>query len=102
MREQPSPPPGPRSALQRREASDSRPRPQSEEVRCTCHSLLARVVKGCLELKCRRCRHVLLVELSRLSSAGHAIELRLHRAGGQGAEVLHVADSRQGQKEGSG
>jgi len=50
------------------------------EVRCTCHSLLARVVDGHLELKCRRCRHLLLVELAQLSGPGPAVELHLHQA----------------------
>jgi hypothetical protein len=29
-----------------------------EEVRCGCGSLLARVVDGAVELKCRRCKRV--------------------------------------------
>jgi phage FluMu protein Com len=29
-----------------------------EDVRCGCGSLLARVVDGAVELKCRRCKHV--------------------------------------------
>jgi len=29
-----------------------------EDVRCGCGSLLARVVGGAVELKCRRCKHV--------------------------------------------
>jgi phage FluMu protein Com len=76
----------------RRTRPEGRPARDSAngEVRCTCHSLLARVVDGHLELKCRRCRHLLLVELTRLSSEGHAVELRLHRPGSNGGETLHV------------
>ncbi len=29
-----------------------------KDVRCGCGSLLARVVEGAVELKCRRCKHV--------------------------------------------
>jgi phage FluMu protein Com len=34
------------------------PRGCDGEVRCGCGSLLARVVDGEVELKCRRCKHV--------------------------------------------
>jgi hypothetical protein len=29
-----------------------------KDVRCGCGSLLARIVEGAVELKCRRCKHV--------------------------------------------
>jgi hypothetical protein len=39
------------------------PPPAGEGVRCGCGSLLARVVAGGIELKCRRCRRCLVVKL---------------------------------------
>lgn len=32
--------------------------PDCEDVRCGCGSLLARLVEGVVELKCRRCKQV--------------------------------------------
>ena len=41
---------------------DTRPRPTpATECRCLCGNLVARVVKGGVELKCRRCKRMLLV-----------------------------------------
>jgi hypothetical protein len=37
--------------------------PEEGSLRCGCGALLARVVRGGIELKCRRCRRRLLVEL---------------------------------------
>lgn len=37
---------------------------QSTECRCACGSLLARVVPSGVELKCRRCKRVLILPLS--------------------------------------
>lgn len=42
----------------------SRGAPCDEEVRCGCGSLLARVVGGDVELKCRRCKRVWRVPLA--------------------------------------
>ncbi len=33
-----------------------------QELRCTCGSLMARLLAGDIELKCRRCKRVLLIE----------------------------------------
>lgn len=48
--------------------SSGRPRPEesplrkeSGDVRCCCGSLLARVVEGGIEVKCRRCKRVVFV-----------------------------------------
>jgi len=35
------------------------------DVRCGCGSLLARVVAGCVELKCRRCKKTWTIPLDR-------------------------------------
>jgi hypothetical protein len=35
----------------------------SEDCRCLCGSLVARIVDGGVELKCRRCRRMLLVPI---------------------------------------
>jgi hypothetical protein len=37
--------------------------PEGADCRCLCGSLLARVVEGGVELKCRRCKRTLLVPL---------------------------------------
>ena len=46
-------------------ASHARRLPQPDDCRCLCGSLLARVVDGAVELKCRRCKRTLRVELPR-------------------------------------
>ncbi len=43
-----------------------------EDVRCGCGSLLARVVSGAVELKCRRCKRVWRLALDG-SAAGRAL-----------------------------
>jgi hypothetical protein len=42
-------------------AADADP---AADCRCLCGSLLARMVEGAVELKCRRCKRTLLVPLS--------------------------------------
>jgi len=51
----------------------------AEECRCLCGSLVARVVARGIELKCRRCKRVLLVPLAGIASTerGSAIELKV-------------------------
>lgn len=34
---------------------------ESQEVRCCCGSLLAKLVEGGVELKCRRCKRIVVV-----------------------------------------
>jgi hypothetical protein len=43
----------------------SRPCAESGDVRCGCGSLLARVVAGSVELKCRRCKKTWTIPLER-------------------------------------
>jgi phage FluMu protein Com len=38
--------------------------PEADDCRCLCGSLLARVVDGYVELKCRRCKRTLQVPVS--------------------------------------
>ncbi len=38
-------------------------RADGEHLRCVCGSLLARLVTGAVELKCRRCKRTVLVPL---------------------------------------
>jgi hypothetical protein len=40
----------------------------SADCRCLCGSLLARLIEGGVELKCRRCKRTLLVPLERESA----------------------------------
>jgi len=56
------------------------------DCRCACGSLLARLVEGAVELKCRRCKRTVRVPLAgpvevELSEA-RGIEPRAQRAGG--------------------
>jgi len=38
--------------------------PAEHDCRCLCGSLLARLVEGAVELKCRRCKRTLILPLS--------------------------------------
>lgn len=40
----------------------------SDDLRCDCGALLARTVEDRLELKCRRCRRIVVLKLDELSS----------------------------------
>jgi hypothetical protein len=37
-----------------------------EQVRCLCGQLVARLVEGGIELKCKRCRRLVTIPLSRI------------------------------------
>jgi phage FluMu protein Com len=52
------------------------------ELRCHCGSLVARLVEGKLELKCRRCQRLGLIDLARTAASadGLAIEWLPERA----------------------
>jgi phage FluMu protein Com len=50
-------------------------RPSDRELRCACGSLMARVVGVGLELKCRRCKRIVVVPLAR--AAGRWVEVRV-------------------------
>jgi len=55
------------------------------DFRCCCGRLLARAVKGGIELKCRGCRRTVVIAAGDLLSAdGAQIELRAFGAGGGG------------------
>ncbi|MBW2270936.1 MAG: hypothetical protein JRH16_20455 [Deltaproteobacteria bacterium] len=43
--------------------------PEADDCRCLCGSLLARVVDGQVELKCRRCKRTLRVPIAGATSA---------------------------------
>lgn len=45
------------------------------ELRCDCGSLLARLLAGELELKCRRCKRVVTLEVSPESAVGTPVML---------------------------
>ncbi len=51
----------------------------SDEVRCHCGSLMARVTEHGIELKCRRCKRVVLVATDHVSRDWVAVSL--HREG---------------------
>ncbi len=57
-------------------ADDTSTPPAARDVRCHCGSLVARVVDGKLELKCRRCQRIALVSLSAAGDAAGEFEVR--------------------------
>jgi phage FluMu protein Com len=58
-------------------ADDTPTLPIPRDVRCHCGSLVARIIDGELELKCRRCQRIALVSLQVVAgSAAAAIEVR--------------------------
>ena len=57
-------------------ADDTPTRPVPRDLRCHCGSLVARIVDGQLELKCRRCQRIALVSLQAAGSAAGEIEVR--------------------------
>ena len=54
-----------------------------EDVRCGCGSLLARVVGGEVELKCRRCKQVWRLVLPAGGARGGPARWRLHEGTGR-------------------
>jgi hypothetical protein len=50
-----------------------------DEIRCDCGRLLARRVRGGIEIKCRRCERTVLVRLDRLPADGSFIAARSSR-----------------------
>ena len=55
--------------------SHSGPTRAAADCRCDCGSLLARVVIGGIELKCRSCKRLLLVPVKPGVEPGHPLEL---------------------------
>jgi phage FluMu protein Com len=51
------------------------------DCRCLCGSLLARVVAGGVELRCRRCKRTVVVPLEPDTSTRAAAAARVRRAG---------------------
>jgi phage FluMu protein Com len=47
----------------------------ARDLRCHCGSLIARIVDGKLEVKCRRCQRVGLLDLSSLGTTPEALEI---------------------------
>jgi phage FluMu protein Com len=58
----------------------------SADCRCLCGSLLARMIEGGVELKCRRCKRTLLVpleqEFARPSPSRRTVEVKSARRAG--------------------
>ena len=48
----------------------------AKELRCHCGSLIARIVEGKLELKCRRCQRVGLIDLASVGVAAETVEIK--------------------------
>jgi hypothetical protein len=50
---------------QNRQGKSSHHHPETKPFRCLCGSMLARLVPGGVELKCRRCKRQIIVPLER-------------------------------------
>lgn len=48
----------------------------ARELRCHCGSLIARVVEGKLEVKCRRCQRLGFIDLSAIGNEGTPVEIQ--------------------------
>jgi phage FluMu protein Com len=59
-----------RTVLAGSEASGSR------DVRCHCGSLVARITDGKVEIKCRRCQRIGLIDLTRQGSEGEPVDVQ--------------------------
>jgi phage FluMu protein Com len=57
-------------------ADDTATRPATRDVRCHCGSLVARIIDGELELKCRRCQRIALVSLRAADARSGEVEMR--------------------------
>ena len=55
--------------------------PSGDDCRCLCGSLLARVVDGGVELRCRRCKRTVVVPLEPQQSTRTAAAAGVRRAG---------------------
>lgn len=62
----------------RKPKEEGEPSLEEDALRCGCGALLARIVPGGVELKCRRCRRRLVIRLD----AGGAVEISGDLAGG--------------------
>ena len=70
----------PRTPRPSRTAAPARMTPLGDQCRCACGSLLARVVREGLELKCRKCKSLVLIthdELVRMYQEQNFTPLRL-------------------------
>jgi phage FluMu protein Com len=61
--------------------SSAIPDPSGGDCRCLCGSLLARVVAGGVELRCRRCKRTVVVPLEPEQSTRTAAAAGVRRAG---------------------
>lgn len=77
MRRFPAPGPAPDPAARRSGTHAS-----GDECRCLCGNLLARLVEGQVELKCRRCKRVLRIPLE--DASGFVPGATAARGGGPG------------------
>jgi phage FluMu protein Com len=51
-------------------------RPSDHDVRCACGSLMARLTRAGVELKCRRCKRVVLVPVERAARGWTEVAVR--------------------------
>ncbi len=55
-------------------APPTRPQSSEDDCRCLCGSLLARVIDGHVELKCRRCKRTLRVPIAAAADGPVAVD----------------------------
>jgi len=48
-------------------------RPQDSETRCECGQLIAKVAEGGLELKCKRCKRIVVIPFSAIGGWSKAV-----------------------------
>jgi phage FluMu protein Com len=51
--------------------------PNTQEVRCECGSLVAKLVGSVIELKCRRCKRLALIPLAEFEGGSQTVTIRL-------------------------
>lgn len=48
----------------------------SREIRCHCGSLVARITDGKVEIKCRRCQRIGLIDMTKARAEGEAVDVQ--------------------------
>ncbi len=75
--------------LNQPETSESRRAPATDQCRCECGSLLARIVENGVEIRCRRCKRDLLVPFSAGNDWVEATSSPALAPGRPAARVVH-------------
>ncbi len=49
---------------------------RSSDIRCHCGSLVARITEGKVEIKCRRCQRIGLIDITKPGSEGAPVDVQ--------------------------